>query len=66
MISLCRFSTVSFKNKVGIVGVPFDKGQRINSSNSKNFGPKAIRDGGLISEIRLFNGTKIDIVHNRL
>lgn len=58
MISLCRFSTVSFTNKVGIIGVPFDKGQRINSSNSKNLGPKAIRDGGLVCEIQLFNGNE--------
>lgn len=58
LISSCRFSTVSFANKVGIIGVPFDKGQRINSSNSKNLGPKAIRDGGLISEIKLFNGNE--------
>lgn len=55
--SLCRYSSSSKSGSltnVGIVGVPFDKGQRINSCT--HMGPKAIRDGGLVEEIKLFNG----------
>lgn len=40
--------------KVGIIGVPFDKGQTVNSVFHE--GPKAIRDGGLIAKIVEFNG----------
>lgn len=41
--------------RVGIVGVPFDKGQKINSTIHE--GPKSIRDGGLVAHIREFNGS---------
>lgn len=47
-------SSSSSVKQVGIVGVPFDKGQRICSID--HLGPKAIRDGGLVKEIKLFNG----------
>lgn len=40
--------------RIGIVGVPFDKGQKVNSVVHE--GPKAIRDGGLIEHIQEFNG----------
>lgn len=39
-------------NKIGIIGVPFGKGQR---RNGVHLGPKAIRDAGLVQEIINFN-----------
>lgn len=39
-------------NKVGIVGVPFSKGQR---RSGVSHGPKAIRNAGLISEVKGYN-----------
>lgn len=40
--------------RVGIIGVPFDRGQKVNTDFHE--GPKAIRDGGLVAKIREFNG----------
>lgn len=41
-------------DKIGIIGVPFDRGQKINTEF--HGGPKAIRDGGLLKELTTFNG----------
>lgn len=38
--------------KIGIIGVPFSKGQR---RNGVHLGPKAIREAGLIQQIQEFN-----------
>lgn len=38
--------------RVGIVGVPFNKGQRLCGVS---LGPEAIRKGGLVEEIKTFN-----------
>lgn len=52
----CFSRANSTVKQVGIVGVPFDKGQRICSSD--HLGPRAIRNGGLVEEMKLFNGNK--------
>lgn len=39
-------------SRVGIVGVPFNKGQRLNGVA---LGPKFIRNGGLVENIKEFN-----------
>lgn len=41
-------------DNIGIVGVPSDRGQKINTEFHR--GPQAIRDGGLIEELTAFNG----------
>lgn len=51
--NVARYST-DFANKVGVIGVPFDRGQKINTKFHE--GPKAIRDGGLVTELTSFNG----------
>lgn len=45
-------STTAYSQKIGIIGVPFGKGQRRSGAD---LGPKAIRDAGLIQEILDFN-----------
>ena len=51
----CRQASSSvFGNKIGIVGCPFSDGQQINSCTK--LGPEAVRDGGLIKEIKDYNG----------
>lgn len=50
----CVQYTTGCVKRVGIIGVPFDRGQQINTEFHE--GPKAIRDGGLIDELTEFNG----------
>lgn len=51
--SMCRRGlAIIDMEKVGIIGVPFGKGQR---RGGVQHGPKAIRDAGLIQEIHSFN-----------
>lgn len=50
-LSRC-FSTKNQFSKVGIIGVPFSKGQK---RSGVAHGPKFIRDAGLLSEIKDFN-----------
>ncbi|XP_065079361.1 arginase-1 [Ochlerotatus camptorhynchus] len=53
---LDRFSTINYE-KIGIVGVPFEKGQR---KKGVGLGPKAIREAGLIDSIQEISH-KLDI-----
>lgn len=46
------FSSNPSLTKVGIIGVPFNKGQKLNGVA---YGPNAIRNGGLIENIKEFN-----------
>lgn len=46
--------TNSCDSRVGIIGVPFDRGQKINTEF--HGGPEAIRDGGLVKQLTTFNG----------
>lgn len=41
------------KTRIGILGMPLNKGQR---KSGVSLGPKAIREGGLESDIKEFNG----------
>lgn len=41
----------SFSNSVGIVGVPFSKGQRKPGTDE---GPDVLRDGGLLHDFKQF------------
>lgn len=53
MQSVSPYYTGSVSN-IGVIGVPFDRGQKINSEF--HGGPKAIREGGLLKELATFNG----------
>lgn len=53
-----RFQSRSLSTKaIGIIGVPFDKGAATRGANQ---GPKALRESGLIDEIRSISGN-IDV-----
>lgn len=51
--SRCLFRCKS-KSSVGLLGVPFDKGQ---GKSGVALGPDAIRNGGLVKELLEFNGS---------
>lgn len=72
---LCRYAgpgwapkSVQYSNgvdsRIGIIGVPFDRGQKINTDIHE--GPKAIREGGLVCELTSFNGMLRNLIKTRV
>lgn len=51
----CFATKAEFKTKVGLIGVPFNKGMKKAGWNGVEMAPNAIRSGGLIEEITSFN-----------
>lgn len=49
------FSSNITKTKIGLLGVPFNRGVKEPGIIGTELAPKAIRDGGLIKEITSFN-----------
>lgn len=49
------FATYATKTRVGLLGVPYNRGSKETETKGLDFAPTAIRNGNLVDEIKYFN-----------